>query len=405
MSDLLICIAGKNNIGVHILEYLHRNCSGRYDLCVVCNKTETGENGWQRSLRLRAKQLGIQECALSDVSDVEDLLFLSLEFDCLIKTECFRTKRLYNIHFSLLPAYKGMYTSAVPILNNEKYTGVTLHKIDNGIDTGDIIAQKKFEVLDSYNCRDLYLAYIANGTELVLDNIESLIANSEVAIPQDSRNATYYSKKTIDYSDIHIDLRQTAWNIRQQIKAFSFREYQLPLVAGHSIIDAEITDVKSSGKPGAIVEESPHYIKVATIDYDIILYYDRFDELLEACKKGDSDLVAEICEVRRHINEVSSEGWTPLIVATYYDRIDCVKILLEKGANPFAKGRNGTNLLMYAKDAYWDTGDISLIDLFIRLGVSPADKDYNGYDLFHYIKENPITVEKKEALLEHLGMD
>lgn len=403
MSDLLICIAGKNNIAVAVLEYLYNNCADRYNLCIVCNKTETGENGWQRSLRLRAAQLGIKEYTLPELYEIEDLIFLSLEFDQIVITERFKTKRLYNIHFSLLPAYKGMYTSAEPILNCEKYVGVTLHKIDNGIDTGDIIAQKKFELLDAYNCRDLYLAYIRNGIELVLDNIEILISNRERAVPQDSRYASYYSKKAIDYANINIDLRQTAWSIRQQIKAFSFREYQLPMVVGHNIIDAVITETRSIMKPGTVVEEMPQGIRVATIDYDIFLYYDRFDELLEACRKGDVKLVADICEVNRHVNEVSVEGWTPLIVAVYYGRTDCVKVLLERGADPFVNGRNGTNLLMYAKDAYWNTEDITLIDMFLELGIKPEKKDYDDHDLFYYIRENNVDETKKEKLLKYLA--
>ena len=399
---MLVCIAGKNNIGVEVLEYLYEHCHDRYDLCVVCNKTETGENGWQRSLRLRAGQLGIRECALADLYEVEDLMFLSTEFDRLIKTGLFRTQRLYNIHFSLLPAYKGMYTSAEPILNSEKSAGVTLHRIDDGIDTGDIIAQKAFDLPDSYNCRDLYLAYIQYGTELILDNIENLLLHQEICIPQDSAYATYYSKKAIDYSNLCVDLRQTAWSIRQQIKAFSFREYQLPTVAEHPIIDATITDTKSTLKPGSIITETLHSAVMATIDYDIILHYDRFNELLEACRSGDADSVREICAVSRHVNEVSPEGWTPLIVATYHGNTDCVDTLLEKGANPFARGRNGTNLLMYAKDAYWKTGDLSLIDRFLQAGLRPLDKDYSGKDLFHYIGENKADAGRKNALLEHL---
>ena len=58
----------------------------------------------------------------------------------IIKTKNFKSNKLFNLHFSLLPSYKGMHTSAFPILNGEKYSGVTIHKIDNGIDTGDIIA-------------------------------------------------------------------------------------------------------------------------------------------------------------------------------------------------------------------------------------------------------------------------
>ncbi|MCI9320771.1 MAG: hypothetical protein HFH05_11910 [Lachnospiraceae bacterium] len=400
---MLVCVAGKNNIGTAVLDYLYDNCRGRYSLCVVCNKTETGENGWQRSLRLRAGQLGVEECSLEDLYEAEDLLFLSMEFDRLVKTGNFKSDRLYNIHFSLLPAYKGMYTSAQPILNNEKYSGVTLHKIDDGIDTGDIVAQKKFEILDSYNCRDLYLAYIENGTRLVLENIETLLCHKETCTPQASRLATYYSRKTIDYSDIRIDLRQTAWDIRQQVKAFSFREYQLPVVAGHSVIDAEITDAKSVLKPGETVEEQAHSIKVAAIDYDIVLHFDRFGELMAACRDGNEAAVREICRVRRHINEVSPEGWTPLITAAYHGNTECVEALLELGADPFMKGRNGTNLLMYAKDAYWKTGDLHPVDIFLEAGISPGDKDYSGHDLFHYIRENKVDEGKKKALLEHLA--
>ncbi len=399
---MLVCVAGKNNIGVEVLKYLYDHCNGRYELCVVCNKTETGENSWQRSLRVYAKQLGIRECSLADIYDVEDLMFLSTEFDQLIKTGLFKTKRLYNIHFSLLPAYKGMYTSAIPLLNNEKSAGVTLHKIDDGIDTGDIIAQREFEILDTYNCRDLYLAYIKNGTELILENIETLLLNQETCVPQNSAHASYYSKKAIDYSDLHVDLRQTAWSIRQQIKAYSFREYQLPIVEGRNIIDTTITDTKSSLKPGSIVAEMPHGVRMATIDYDVILHYDRFDELLIACESGDVDAVRDICAISRHVNEVSPEGWTPLIVATYHGKVDCVKILLEIGANPFAKGRNGTNLLMYAKDAFWKTGDMRLVDWFLQAGIRPEDKDYNGNDLFYYIEENKADAVSKDTLLEHL---
>ena len=139
-----ICIAGKNNIACNILEYLifQKNMK-KEQLFVCCNKNDNGKNTWQRSLRYTAKLLGIKEVCLDDLYDIQDLVFLSLEFDKIIKPTLFTSRKLFNIHFSLLPSYKGMYTAALPILNNEKHTGVTFHKIDNGIDTGPIIAQKK----------------------------------------------------------------------------------------------------------------------------------------------------------------------------------------------------------------------------------------------------------------------
>ena len=70
-----------------------------------------------------------------------------IEFDQIIKPTEFRSNRLFNIHFSYLPEFKGMYTSAIPILQGSTHTGVTLHGIDQGIDTGPIIAQEKFEII------------------------------------------------------------------------------------------------------------------------------------------------------------------------------------------------------------------------------------------------------------------
>ena len=59
-------------------------------------------------------------------------------------------------------------------------------------------------------------------------------------------------------------------------------------------------------------------------------------------------------------------------------------------------------MLMYAKDAYWKTGDMTLVDKFLQVGIKPEYKDYDGNDLFYYINENEATPDRKSALLEHL---
>lgn len=142
-----ICIAGKNDIAVSALNYLIDDLNiPQNDICVICNKTESGIDGWQKSLYKAAIDKGIFVVALSQVYEINDLLFLSLEFDQIVNPKKFQTKKLYNIHFSNLPSYKGMYTSVMPLINGENMCGVTLHKIDDGIDTGDIIAQKLFAI-------------------------------------------------------------------------------------------------------------------------------------------------------------------------------------------------------------------------------------------------------------------
>jgi len=80
-------------------------------VCVICDKTEKGINSQQKSLRFFARKMKIKECEIQELYKVRDLVFLSLEFDQIVNPELFTTRKLYNIHFSMLPSYKGVYTS------------------------------------------------------------------------------------------------------------------------------------------------------------------------------------------------------------------------------------------------------------------------------------------------------
>lgn len=265
-------MAGKNSIAVEVLRELINRNNGRYELCVTCNKNETGEDGWQPSLRLFAGNHGIREVSLEELYETESLIFLSMEYDRIILPDKFKSSQLYNIHFSLLPAYKGMYTSAIPILNGEEQTGVTFHRIDRGIDTGDIIAQRVIPIEDMDTSRSLYFKYIDQGTRLVKEYLEQVICGTCKGVPQKAKGSTYYSKSFIDYSNIIIDCRNTAEQIRRQIRAYYFPEFQIPKVYGREIVSAEIRTCRSEKAPGTILCENAEHMIVATVDFDICMY-------------------------------------------------------------------------------------------------------------------------------------
>lgn len=390
MNCPFICVAGKNNIAVDVLKYLFEHY-GEENLCIICNKTETGENSFQRSLRKYAQENNIVELQLNDIYNLNNLVFISLEFDQIIKPHLFNDARLYNVHFSLLPMYKGMYTSAHPILNGENVSGVTLHCIDAGIDTGDIIDQEAFSI-DDYDCKELYLQYIKYGTEVVLRNIEDIIWNRVNARKQDGKKSTYYSQNSIDYKNLTIDLNQTARGIQNQIRAYSFRDYQLPKVHSKFIIDSKILGSRSFLKPGSIIQENDSGLILSTVDYDLALYYDRFEELMLGCELGKLDLVKQICTVTKHINQQDINGWSPIIKATYFNNIDIVHYLVLMGADVHTRNNNGTNLLMYAKNTYQRYGDNNLFKLFKMLGLSEKEEDYSGKNLEAYIADESISM-------------
>lgn len=329
-----VIIAGKNDIAVGMLDYILDTYAGQVRVVVICNKTETGQDSWQKSLRLEAQRRDVPEYQLEDIYTIADSVFLSLEYDRLIKPEKFSTKELYNVHFSLLPQYRGMYTSAIPILDGQEYSGVTLHRIDQGIDTGDIIAQRIIYLDEKETCRSLYSKYISQALSLMKEYAETLIFHpSEVTSQaQDPKKASFYSVKSIDYKNLMIDLNQTSCSIDRQIRAFSFREYQMPEIYGRKVIGSMQTTHRSQNRPGKVILESNIGFILATIDYDLVVFFDRFEELMQACAEGNLAKVSEICCVREHVNEMDRYGKTPLDVAKENNQYEIVKYLLCCGA-------------------------------------------------------------------------
>jgi len=240
-----ICIAGKNQIAINAVQYLLETLNfSKEDVLICINKSDKGIDSWQPSFKLFANKNYLKIVSLNELYDIEDLIFISLEFDRIIKTKKFKTDKLFNIHFSLLPAYKGMYTSVLPILNGEEFSGVTLHKINDGIDTGDIIAYKKFKIEITDTARDLYIKYLEHGINLFKEQINDIISGNYNAKQQNCIGSTYYSKVSIDFNNIKIDLRKTSFQIHNQIRAFIFEEYQLPEINGKKIKKSFLTNEK-----------------------------------------------------------------------------------------------------------------------------------------------------------------
>ncbi|MCX7735634.1 MAG: formyltransferase family protein [Candidatus Kapabacteria bacterium] len=356
-----ICIAGKNNIAVDVLNYIKNNFN--HNLCVVLNKTDKGINGFQRSLKYYALEWNIDIFNLDEIYNIDDLIFLSLEFDRIIKPEKFKTKNLFNIHFSLLPEYKGMYTSALPILHGKNYSGVTLHEIDEGIDTGDIIDQVKFEIPEYYTSRDLYLKYIEEGTQLVITNIEKIIKNNYNKFKQPYENSTYFSKKSIDYSNLQIDYNTTAYQIVNQLRAFTFREYQLPTYNNKKISKWEILSEKSNKFSGLVDYESDIFVILNSIDYKIKIYYDFYDQLWESCIKNDIISLEKYYFLVEDINLRSNDGLNALLYSIKNGSYECVRFLINKNADTNIYDYEGKSAINYAEEFSKLNNDPRILDL------------------------------------------
>lgn len=271
-QDVIICIAGKNTIATECLSWLRTEQKWPLSRLVACPvQGDQGHDSHQRSFKKLCLTLGIRIVAPNEIEDIEELTFFSLEYDRLIKPSRFRSSNLFNIHFSLLPKYRGMYTSAWPLLNGEVESGVTLHKIDHGIDTGPIVDQISFRIEDGDSCRDLYFKHTAFGISIFKKNFDRVLRNDYSLRPQEILGASYYSRSSIDYKNLVINLQKSAVEVRNQVRGYCYPEYQYPVVHGYRISSAEILDCRSTKSPGSLVHNEMKNIVVATIDYDVRL--------------------------------------------------------------------------------------------------------------------------------------
>lgn len=242
LDKIKLCIAGKNSIAVNALKYVLTHYFVNNEICVIPNHNDNGEDSWQPSLCKFANKSSVKIATLQEVQQMSNVLFISLEFDKLIKVEQFASKRLYNIHFSALPKYKGVFTSIMPILNGESTSGVTLHTINNGIDTGEIIAQRIFKIGLQDSARDLYFKYLDEGFVLFKEQFDVLLKGEFSTYKQSLLQSSYFSRTDIDVANIVINLKKTSFEIHNQLRAFIFKEYQLPKINGVKIFQSILSE-------------------------------------------------------------------------------------------------------------------------------------------------------------------
>lgn len=125
----------------------------------------------------------------------------------------------FNIHASLLPAYRGAAPINWAIINGEKKTGLTSFLLDKKVDTGSIILRKEFDIPDGFTAGDLYNALMPLSAELAIETCDLLLSGNFQIIPQDESRASIAPK--IFPEDCKIDWSQPADKVRNFIQGTS----------------------------------------------------------------------------------------------------------------------------------------------------------------------------------------
>lgn len=122
-----------------------------------------------------------------------DLIVVAV-FGQILKADIIGVPRLgaINVHPSMLPRYRGPNPFYWTLRNREEQTGLTVHHIDEGIDTGDIILQREMPVIPGDTETTLHHRSAEVARELLGEVVRRVADGSAPRVPQDAAEASYY---------------------------------------------------------------------------------------------------------------------------------------------------------------------------------------------------------------------
>jgi len=123
-----------------------------------------------------------------------------------------------NLHASLLPKYRGAAPIQWAIANGEQVTGVTTMRINEGLDTGDILLQKELAILDEDTAETVSPRLAAIGADLMVETLRGLAESTISPIPQKDDEATL--APILKKEDGKIDFSRSAQEIYNRLRGF-----------------------------------------------------------------------------------------------------------------------------------------------------------------------------------------
>ena len=230
---MFICIAGKNRCSIDELRILIKKKFSKKKIFALPNSSDDGQDNWQPSFKKYAIKNKIKIVTLNKLYKIRKLIFFSLEYEKIINVDKFKSKELFNYHFSLLPKYRGCHTNFLQIYYGEKYSGVTLHKINKGIDTGEIIDKKKFKIRLNDTAYDNYLKLMNCSVQLFKKNLKNILNSNYIEKKQDLSKGKYYKRSSVNYGKINkLNMKKDSLKLHNKIRALIFPPYQIPVVNG-----------------------------------------------------------------------------------------------------------------------------------------------------------------------------
>jgi methionyl-tRNA formyltransferase len=228
------------------------------------------------AVKTAAKELGIpvfqpkrvrEPEALEEIRKYEPELIVVAAFGQILPKELLEMPRCgcINVHASLLPKYRGAAPIQWAILNGDATTGVTIMRMDVGLDTGDMIAKTELAIDPEDTGGSLFDRLASAGAQLLVDTIPSIADGTAVYTPQDPALATKVGQ--ISKKDGEIDFTRSAVQIANQVRGLNPWPSAYTHLAGKTLkIWSALAAPGGSGQPGEIAEITKDSFSIQTGD-------------------------------------------------------------------------------------------------------------------------------------------
>jgi len=123
-----------------------------------------------------------------------------------------------NVHASLLPRWRGAAPIRAAILHGDEQSGVTIMRMDPGVDTGPILSQRAITIRPDDTSETLSARLAELGAELLLETLPGYLDGKITPSPQDDSLATY--APMLKKEDGNLDFNQTAVQLARRVRAF-----------------------------------------------------------------------------------------------------------------------------------------------------------------------------------------
>ena len=166
-----------------------------------------------------------------------------------------------NIHASLLPRWRGAAPIQRAVLAGDAETGVTLMRMEAGLDTGPMLLKGRLPITDADCAATLHAKLAALGARLMVEALPRLARGELPGEPQPAEGVTYAAK--LEKSEAALDWRQTAVALSRAVRAFDPFPGTVARIEGQTIKVWRAEPAPGAGEPGTVLAANVDGILVA----------------------------------------------------------------------------------------------------------------------------------------------